>query len=373
MSYYKELANSWSIPQTYLGRCSLARIGESLVWDLDASSTADSHEHTDQCAQEKRDAEQGGRVGQGRGGGGGPGSQGGGRGGRGRGRGGRGRGQGGGRGRGDRGARVRMRPEGQLFRETAPTIIEVAAVVTPKKGSSQQTTIIPQIAKTFLEDQIVIDIQSKAYDPYDEILTTTPDRKRYPFHRTRKSKLTRFKQNGVYPEYRQNELCDGVAFYTTNSIKQAITHVFYVSPKLINSAVDPIIVLMFSIDVSILHGYRTVGNPSRSITSRWYRDGDEEDREEFFTLAKHNLSLEHESELDPASDVEIGPICLSTLPDPVVLDNWTEEDISLIQVASCTTAHVHDYFSHSLVQVSLNTRRHLNCGFHLPDPGGEEG
>jgi len=49
-------------------------------------------------------------------------------------------------------------------------------------------------------------------------------------------------------------LSSGKAFYVTNSIEQAVAHVLYVCPRFDGLDVDPIVILVFSVDITVLHG-----------------------------------------------------------------------------------------------------------------------
>ena len=99
--------------------------------------------------------------------------------------------------------------------------------------------------------------QSKAYNPYEDIPLDSKNRNRLLFHGTCKSCLNSFKIKGVYLVWRSNEKSSSNAFYVTNLIEQAITHVFYTLPRLPHLDKDPIIILVFSVDITVLHGDRT--------------------------------------------------------------------------------------------------------------------
>ena len=99
--------------------------------------------------------------------------------------------------------------------------------------------------------------QSKVYNPYEDIPLDSKNRNRLLFHGTCKSCLNSFKIKGVYPVWRSNEMSSSNAFYVTNLIEQAITHVFYTLPRLPHLDKDPIIILVFSVDITVLHGDRT--------------------------------------------------------------------------------------------------------------------
>ena len=286
--YYNELASSWPIPQTYLARFPLAQIGESVALELHAlcsvsvpttltdmvgGSGSGQHVRGDAHGDAHGDA-QGGIQGN-RSGIGGHHVQnthgGGARGARGRGRGGRG-----GRGRD-------VRPEGQHFRNIQPTVISVDTFVTPKK-SQHQCSIIYQAARTFLSNPIVENLQSKAYDPYEEAAIDSEKKTRMLFHGTRQSRLSRFQVNGIDPEWRPNELSPDCTFYLTNSIEQAVAHVLYVCPRLTPSDVDPIVILVFSVDVSVLHGDSPSCNASASFTNRWFEHDNPEHCQSFLEV-----------------------------------------------------------------------------------------
>ena len=86
-------------------------------------------------------------------------------------------------------------PKANAF-ETSYQQSYVDTFITPKKSKHQQSTI-RQAARNFLRHPIVMDIQSKAYDPYEEISLDSENKTRMSFHGTRKSRLHRFKTNGV--------------------------------------------------------------------------------------------------------------------------------------------------------------------------------
>ncbi|KIM88762.1 hypothetical protein PILCRDRAFT_85270 [Piloderma croceum F 1598] len=278
--YYNELASSWPIPQTYLAKYSLAQIRESVALELHAlcsvfapttlSDTVGGSGSGQNVRGGGRGDEPAGIQGN-RSGTGGQHVQNikndqGGRGGRG--------GQGGQGGRGCHPMTL-LHPEGQRFQNIQPTIITIDTFVTPKK-SQHQRSIVCQAARMFLLDPIVKDLQSKAYDPYEEIPLDSKNKTRMLFHGTHRSRLLRFQVNGINPEWRPNEMSSDRAFYVTNSIEQAVAHVLY--------------------------------------------------------------------------DVQIGPICLPTKPYPIILENWTRQEMYLTQVAACSKP-AFDFFSNNLTQI----------------------
>ena len=315
--YYEELASSWPIPQTYLRRCSLVQIAESVALELHAYSTVGGHELGD-----KRNGGNQGSQGGGQCGGGGGGGQGGG--------GDRG-GQGGDRigpGQGGRSGRVQRaigpsRPESQPFRDVAHTIISVE---TPQKNSHNRKQFVHQAAKDFLLDPTVV-LQKNAYDPSEEITALNKNKKRLLFHGTRKSNMFRFRFSGVEPTCRPNEMSDGPAFYTTNSIQQAVAHVLYAHPNVKDLTVDPIVVLVFSVDITVLHGDQPPLGSSSKFLVNWYKHESAVHRERFIEVCvtvlmayycsslfqqdvKYNLQLTSPLEVTSIDHVQIGPICL---------------------------------------------------------------
>jgi hypothetical protein len=74
------------------------------------------------------------------------------------------------------------------------------------------------------------------------------------------------------------------AFYVTNSIEQAMAHVLYLCPRLTALDVDPIIILVFSVDVAVLHGDRPSQNPSASFTNRWFEHDNPEHCQSFLEV-----------------------------------------------------------------------------------------
>ena len=340
--YYNELASSWPIPQTYLAKYSLAQIGENVALELHAlcsvfapTTLSDTVGGSGGGGQNVRGHGRGDErvgiqsnrngIGDQR-----PQSIHNDRGGRG--------GRGGRDGRGGRG-RTLLLPEGQRFRDTLPTVISVDTFVTPKK-SQHQRSIVYQAARTFLLDPIVEDLQSKAYDPYEKIPLDSENKTRMLFHGTRRSRLPRFQANGVDPQWRPNEMSSDPAFYVTNSIEQAVAHVLYVCPRPTTLDVDPIIILVFSVDVTVLHGDRPSPNPSASFANRWFEHDDLEHRQSFIEVwsiyglnsclllrlfqqyAEYNLGLTRWEPLAShghVQDVQIGPICLVRLTTLILI------------------------------------------------------
>jgi hypothetical protein len=176
-----------------------------------------------------------------------------------------------------------LRPEGQRFRNIQPTVISVDTFITPKK-SQHQRSIVCQAARTFLLDPIVENLQSKAYDPYEEIPIDSENKTRMLFHGTRRSRLPRFQVSGIDPEWRPNEMSSDRAFYLSNSIEQAVAHVLYLCPRLTALDVDPIVILVFSVDVAVLHGDCPSHNPSASFTNRWFEHDNLEHRQSFLEV-----------------------------------------------------------------------------------------
>jgi hypothetical protein len=129
-----------------------------------------------------------------------------------------------------------------------------------------------------------VDLQSKAYNPYEEIALAYGNKTRMLFHGTRKSHLHTFKTNGVDPQWRVNELSSDCAFYTTNSIEQAVAHVLYVCPVPTHWDVDPIVILVFSVDVTVLHGDQPSPNPSVTFSTNWFEHEDPEHCQDFIEV-----------------------------------------------------------------------------------------
>jgi hypothetical protein len=177
-----------------------------------------------------------------------------------------------------------LSPEGRLFRDVMPTIIPVDTSITPEKNSKHQKSTIRQAAQQFLSDPIVKDLQSKAYDPYEEVTLDDKKKTRLLFHGTRKSQIFNFGINGVDPIWRPNELCAGRAFYVTNSIEQAIAHALYVYPRPPDLDVDPTVILVFSVDVTVLHGYQPSPNPSITFSVKWFDHNDPEHCRDFLEV-----------------------------------------------------------------------------------------
>jgi hypothetical protein len=156
--------------------------------------------------------------------------------------------------------------------------------MTPQKKSRNQKAVIHRAARKFLSDPIVKDLQLNAYDPYEEIMPNNEEKTRFLFHGTRRSRLPSFEDHGVAPVWRPNELCCGRAFYVTNSIEQAVAHVLYACPRPPDLDVDPIIILVFSVDIPILHGYQPSPDPSITFSVKWFEGHDPEHRQEFLEV-----------------------------------------------------------------------------------------
>ena len=302
--YYDELASLCPIPRSYMSKFPLAELAEGVALELHASSPRSrstifsstvSHVgsntaggsnmvgvqggqsgqggHGGQGGQRQRDDQQGGRGHEGRGGRKGQGGQGY-RGGR-KGRGGRdGRGGRNSYGGGGQEEDEFLSPEGRLFRDITPTIILVDTFMTPEKKSRNQKATIHNAARNFLSDPTVKDLQSKAYNPCEEVSPVDEQKTRILFYGTRKSRLPSFEDHGVAPVWRANELCGTRAFYVTNSIEQAIAHVLYTCPKPPDLDVDPIIILVFSVDIPVLHGYQPPPDSSTMFSVNWFEHHD---------------------------------------------------------------------------------------------------
>jgi len=204
---------------------------------------------------------------------------------------GRGRGRGARRGRGGSESRSRccrtpLCPEGRHFRDIMPTIINIDTFITPKKSQHQQLGVRQTVTK-FILDPIVVDLQSKAYNPFEEISLNDENKTRLLFHGTRKSYLSEFEYNGVAGkvQWRPNELCPDRAFYTTNSIEQAVADVLYGCPQPTHmDIVDPIVILVFAVDVTVLHGDRPLPNKAITFSTYWYEHDDLEHCQEFIEV-----------------------------------------------------------------------------------------
>jgi hypothetical protein len=81
-------------------------------------------------------------------------------------------------------------------------------------------------------------------------------------------------------------------FYLTNSIEQAVAHVLYVCPKLAVTGldIDPIVILVFSVDVAMLHGDCPSRKPSVTLTNRWFEHDNPEHCQSFLEV-QSSLSM----------------------------------------------------------------------------------
>lgn len=116
-----------------------------------------------------------------------------------------------------------------------------------------------------------MDLQSKAYNPYEEISLNDENKIRLLFHGTRTSYLSEFKRKGVAGkvQWRPNGLCPDQAFYTTNLVEQAVADVLYGCPQPTLDIVDPIVILVFAVDVTVLHGDRPLPNKAITFSTYW--------------------------------------------------------------------------------------------------------
>lgn len=136
----------------------------------------------------------------------------------------------------------------------------------------------------FILEPIVVDLQSKAYNPYEEISLNDENKTRLLFHGTRKSYLSEFKDNGVDKDndgvdkvqWWPNELSAHRAFYTTNSVDQAVADVLYGCPHPAHLDVDPIVILVFAVDVTVLHADQPLPDKEITFSTYWFEHNDSE-------------------------------------------------------------------------------------------------
>jgi hypothetical protein len=96
--------------------------------------------------------------------------------------------------------------------------------------------------------------------------------------------MASFKANGINPRWGPNEMSSEPAFYLTNSIEQVVAHLLYVCPKLTGLDIDPIIILVFSVDVAMLHGDCPSCKPSVTLTNRWFEHDNPEHCQSFLEV-----------------------------------------------------------------------------------------
>ena len=75
-------------------------------------------------------------------------------------------------------------------------------------------------------------------------------------------------------QWRPNGLCPDQAFYTTNLVEQAVADVLYGCPQPTLDIVDPIVILVFAVDVTVLHGDRSLPNKAIIFSTYWCEHDD---------------------------------------------------------------------------------------------------
>lgn len=206
-----------------------------------------------------------------------------------------GRGAGGGRGTGEAG-RPQVHFETML---TNKVVVPMSSFSTPPYGDHDRHHALKAWSWEFVSHSLVGDHSEKVYNP-----NTCESGSVFLFHGTRNRHLDSFQRRGIFPLFNRNEFSMREAFYVSNSIRQTFEHSLH--HHLSTSTTDTIIVILFEVDVRVLHGLEPPLGECTPLTNLWFPDT-EENTPEWQKFCKDNFMLagpEH------SYDIVIGPMCL---------------------------------------------------------------
>lgn len=205
-------------------------------------------------------------------------------------------------------------------------LIPLPSFSVPPRGDHCRSRILKHRSSQFVFDDRVGDQREMLYNPHN-----SQSRKVLLYHGTRSSSLSQFKKRGIDPPPRRNEFSRDTAFYVSNSIRHAYEHPMHTHPA--RCIADPICVLVFELDASVLNGLKPPQGETSSLTVLWFLDTQEKTpawqdfcKGNFKGTARHHHY-----------DIVIGPVCL-----PRDEGDWLKQHIDmaystpLTQVAFCS-------------------------------------
>lgn len=207
--------------------------------------------------------------------------------------------------------------------------VDLSTFETPPNGSSDKSKRVETLAQrsfAFLCHENVDEGVDVMYNPIEE-----EEKIVRLYHGTQSSSLESFKRKGIAScsFKNENEFSASVGFYLTNSLQQAFEHPVHTHPgKLTN---DPLSVLVFNVDIKVLHGEKVSQFGDKFKVYRF--PDDEQNYDDWHSFVTGNLKKElpqHDY------DIVIGPCCIPIPGDVKKLVVNLPGGASLTQVACCS-------------------------------------
>lgn len=213
---------------------------------------------------------------------------------------------------------------------------------TPDKDDDKKVETVAQRSFAFKNHGNVDEGREVLYNPCDD-----EDKKVCLYHGTRTSMLESFRRHGIQPPFRRNEFSAKEAFYVSNSVQSAVEHPLHNHPGK-ESMVDPLAVLVFHVDIGILHGEKAL--PSGEKLKVYWFEGPSE---EWLTFCIGNLR----GELSPHEyDIVIGPCCMPLkIGGAKQLEVSLEDGVELTQISCCSKRAI-DWMNNCVVKIYCEKR-----------------
>ncbi|MCO5578088.1 hypothetical protein L7F22_031926 [Adiantum nelumboides] len=205
-------------------------------------------------------------------------------------------------------------------------IIDLSAFHTPPKNAFNRSQTLKARSRLFSTHPNIQGGLTHMYDPF-----YSQRRRVLLYHGTRSFSLGSFKSKGIFPKLRPNEFSVTYVFCTSNSLRQAFEHP---NKHVAGNTVDPVSVLVFEVDVAVLHGEKLPIGESSEFKCKWFPGDTPARLKAWSDFCAANLSTEV---LPHTYDVVIGPICYRLDEDGYAkLCGEMPNSIPLTQVAFCT-------------------------------------
>lgn len=232
--------------------------------------------------------------------------------------------------------------------EELTIIVKMSPFSTPEHGQLSRGRTLKARSWEFAASDKIGDLTARLYDP-----NVCETGRLFLYHGTRHCSLEGFRSVGILPSLRKNEFSVNAAFYVSNSLRHAYEHpLHYHSAK---SVADPVSVLVFEIDVKVLHGEKLPLDAIHPFTCKWFQDAEDEDSE-WQDFCKKNFTRTR----PPHNyDIVIGPICRPSHKYEKL--KLKVEGAPLTQVAFCST-RARLWLERSFVRVYMEKRLSVECG-----------
>lgn len=205
-------------------------------------------------------------------------------------------------------------------------IIQMSPFHTPPNGDYSKTSTLRFCSQEFMNSCTIGDLYNakRLYDPGYSCKGHV-----FLYHGTRSSSLFAFKSIGIVPTLRRNEFSVGPSFYVSNSLRHAYEHPLH---KHVSQGVDPVSVLVFEVDVAVLHGDKSPEGEATSFKVKWFPCHTPVE-EKWSDFCRKNLDMKNHPH---DYDVVIGPICIRRGDEFERLYAELQGRVRLIQVALCS-------------------------------------